>query len=233
MKTSGFKPFSNNIIYISVMDNNLEHNDWKDDAPHLARLPKVNPFAVPEQYFEGLSDKICAAVFVEDLKARAGFPESEVPEGYFEQLPDEISARITLDALQLPKQPGFTVPEGYFDRIQTSILDQVAQADAPEVKVRKLWPSKLTRYAAAACLALITGFAIYLNQDRITQPTEKVITTTAVNDDPMLWDIEEDLIMEQVGSEGSGFITNTSATSAELEDYIIDHYSQFEIAANL
>ena len=215
------------------MDNNLEHNDWKDDAPHLSRLPKVNPFAVPDQYFEGLSDKICTAVFVEDLKANAGFPESEVPEGYFEQLPDEINTRITLEALQLPKHSGFTVPEGYFDRTQRNILEQVSQATSPEVKVRKLWPSKLTKYAAAACLALITGFAIYLNQDTISAPTEKVTTTAVMNEDPMLWDIEEDLIMEQVESGSSGYITNTSASSAELEDYIIDHYSQFEIASNL
>jgi hypothetical protein len=233
MKTSNFKPFSNNSIYISVMDNNLEHTDWKDDAPHLARLPKVNPFAVPEQYFEGLSDKICAAVFVDELKATAGLPESEVPEGYFEQLPDEINARITLDALQLPKQPGFTVPDGYFDRMQASMLEQVSQAATPEVKVRKLWPSKLTRYAAAACLALITGFAVYLNQDSIFRPTEQVSNTAGLNEDPMLWDIDEDLIMEQMEGGNSGLITNTSASSAELEAYIINHYSQYDIASNL
>lgn len=215
------------------MDNNLEHNDWKDEAPHLSRLPKVNPFAVPEQYFEGLSDKICAAVFVDELKAKAGFPESEVPAGYFEQLPDEINAKITLDALRLPKDTGFTVPEGYFDRINTAILQTVSQAATPEVKVRKLWPSKLTRYAAAACLALITSFAVYLNQDRLFKPAEKVSNTAALNEDPMLWDIEEDLIMEQMESGSSGMITNTSATSAELEDYIINHYSQYEIASNL
>jgi len=215
------------------MDNNLEHNDWKDEAPHFSRLPKVNPFAVPDQYFEGLSDKICAAVFVDELKAKAGFPESEVPAGYFEQLPDEINAKITLDALQLPKQPGFTVPDGYFDRINATILEKVSQTTTPEVKVTKLWPSKLTRYAAAACLALITSFAVYLNQDKLFKPTEQVSNTAALNEDPMLWDIDEELIMEQMESGSSGITTNTSATSAELEDYIIDHYSQYEIASNL
>lgn len=215
------------------MDNNLEHNDWKDDAPHLSRLPKVNPFAVPEQYFEDLSDKIRAAVFIDELKEKAGFPASEVPVGYFEQLSDEINAKITLDALQLPKQPGFTAPEGYFDQMNTSILERVSPEATAEVKVRKLWPSKLTRYAAAACLALITSFAVYLNQEKIFQPAEKVNNTAGLNEDPMLWDIDEDLIMEQMESESSGFISNTSATSAELEDYIINHYSQHDIAANL
>ena len=215
------------------MDNNLEHNDWKDLAPNLSRLPKVNPFAVPEQYFDDLTERICASVFVEELKADAGVFEADVPEGYFESLQDEITAKITLDALNLPKQEGFAVPQRYFDKINDNILSKVSGSEASTPKVRKLWPNRMTRYAAAACLVLISGFAIYMNQDSLFDSTRESNTTVSVTEDPMLWDIDEQTIVDQMESGTKGNSTNTSATSAELEDYILNHYTQYEIASNL
>lgn len=220
------------------MDNNLAHNDWKDDAPHLARLPKVNPFTVPEQYFDTLSARINAAVFIDELKSKAGIATQDVPSGYFKQLEGDIYTRISLEVLNLPKEDGFAVPEGYFDQVSNNVLKKISQEQSETVKVRKLWPNTLSRYAAAACLALICGLAVYLNQDSLSNTTAKVNNTTVSNtasvaEDPMLWDIEEEVIMEQVDTRSSGYITNTSATSAELEDYILDHYTQYEIASNL
>jgi len=49
----------------------------------------------------------------------------------------------------------------------------------------------------------------------------------------MLWDIDEQTIMDEMESGTSENSTNTSATSAELEDYILNHYTQYEIASNL
>ncbi len=233
MKTSGFKPFDINFIYICVMDNNLEHNDWKDDESHLSRLPKVNPFAVPDQYFESLSDRISGALFVEELKSQAGFPASDVPEGYFEHLQDDIQAKITLDALNISKAPGFTVPEGYFDQSRSSILERISQENAASGKVIKLWPSKFTKYAAAACLVLISGMAVYLNQDRLFNSSSEVSNSVAATEDPMLWDIDEQTIKDQMEVEQAGFITNTSATAEDLESYILDHYTQHDITSNL
>jgi hypothetical protein len=233
MKTSDFKPLGSNSIYISEMDNNLEHNDWKDEAPNLSRLPKVNPFAVPEQYFDDLSERICASVFVDDLMAKTGVLEGDVPEGYFAQLQEEITAKITLESLNLPKQEGFAVPEGYFSKINESILNKVTQGEASTPKARKLWPNRMTQYAAAACLVLISGIAVYLNQDNLFHTTPQNNTTVSVTEDPMLWDIDEQTIMDQMETGSSGFISNTSATSAELESYILDNYSQYEIASNL
>jgi hypothetical protein len=37
------------------MENNLDHNEWMNEAPYLASLPKVSPFVVPDQYFESLT----------------------------------------------------------------------------------------------------------------------------------------------------------------------------------
>ncbi len=219
------------------MDNNLAHNDWKDDAPHLARLPKVNPFTVPEQYFDTLSERINAAIFIDDLKSKAAIHDQDVPSGYFEQLEADITTRISLEALNLPKQDGFAVPEDYFDQVSNNVLKKISQEQSEIVKVRKLWPNTLSRYAAAACLALICGLAVYLNQDSLSSTAGNVNNTVSntvlLVEDPMLWDIEEEVIMEQVDTRSSEYITNTSATSAELEDYILDHYTQYEIVSNL
>jgi hypothetical protein len=227
-----FKPFSNITINIRVMENNLNHNEWMHEAPYLASLPKVSPFVVPDQYFESLNDRISAAVFVEELKAKAGVFEAEVPEGYFENLSAEINSRISLEALDMPKQDGFAVPDGYFEQLQANILSNVDQQEAP-VKVVKLWSAKVAKYAAAASIVLISAFAIYFNQDKLGLKDAQIAKTSIVSDDPTLWDIDEDVIRDQMATDDSEQITNTSATSSELEDYIISHYSQSEIATNL
>lgn len=214
------------------MDKNLEHNEWMDEAPHLSRLPKVNPFAVPDQYFEGLSDRISAAVFVDDLKSKAGLITEEVPEGYFENLPAEINSRIALESLNLKQQDGFAVPEGYFEKLQADILLKVKE-ETWQPKVKKLWPASFAKYAVAASLVLVSAFALYFNQDKLTGINDQVTNTTAIAEDSSLWDIEEEVIMEQMETGSKDQVTNTSATSAELEDYIISHYTQNEIASNL
>jgi hypothetical protein len=169
---------------------------------------------------------------VDELKAKAGIFEAEVPEGYFDNLGAEINSRISLEALDMPKQDGFAVPNGYFEQLQANIVNKVAQEDAP-VKVVKLWPAKVAKYAAAASIVLISAFAIYFNQDKLGLESAQIAKTSVISDDPTLWDIDEDVIRDQMETDDSEQITNTSATSSELEDYIITHYSQSEIATNL
>ena len=197
-------------------------------------INKENPFKVPDQYFEGLSDRISAAVFVEDLKSKAGFFEADVPEGYFENLSDEINTRITLESLNLPKADGFTVPQGYFDKLQGNILSKVTESPAP-AKVVKLWPARFAKYAAAASLILVSAFAIYFNQDKLFRTSESVVKVSASPEDSALWDIDEQTIRDHmdIDIDDKEQITNTSASSTELEDYIISHYSQNEIATTL
>lgn len=218
---------------MSIMDNNLEHNEWMDEAPHLARLPKVNPFAVPDQYFEGLSDRISAAVFVDELKSKAGVFNAEAPEDYFENLPAEINTRIVLESLNLTKQDGYAVPEGYFEKLQASIVNKVDEEQAAQPKVKKLWTTGVAKYAVAASLVLVSAFALYFNQDKLFGTGDPVTTTAAVAEDSSLWDIDEDVIIDQMETGSTEKVTNTSATSAELEDYILSHYTQNEIASNL
>ena len=39
------------------MNENLENNDWINEAPTLAAMGKRNPFAVPDGYFESVEEQ--------------------------------------------------------------------------------------------------------------------------------------------------------------------------------
>lgn len=44
------------------MNLNTEHDNWKEIAPKLAKMDKLNPFTVPDGYFESLADRIQSRV---------------------------------------------------------------------------------------------------------------------------------------------------------------------------
>ena len=60
----------------------------------------------------------------------------------------------------------YTVPNGYFDDLQSAILARTTQAPLAKPKVNQLW----MRYAAAACITLIAGTFVYLNQNSAETP---------------------------------------------------------------
>jgi len=60
----------------------------------------------------------------------------------------------------------YTVPNGYFEDLQSAILARTTQAPLAKPKVIQLW----MRYAAAACITLVAGTFVYLNQDSAETP---------------------------------------------------------------
>ena len=173
------------------MDLTNRHEDWKDDAPNLAAMDVVNPFAVPDNYFENLKENITARVRIEPILSRNKF---EVPDGYFDMLEERIASAIWLDKLreevpldgfnvpegyfnslsesletritieQAETGSAFIVPEGYFDQLQNKILAKTVGANEvqPEAKVRRL-VSGWFKYAAAACITAVVATGVYLN----------------------------------------------------------------------
>ncbi|MBY0245817.1 MAG: hypothetical protein K2Q03_10210 [Sphingobacteriaceae bacterium] len=71
------------------MQNDLENNSWQNEFPTLAKMPKETPFAVPENYFESLTQRIKTDVSLAELKAK----DFTIPENYFEKLQSEIVAK--------------------------------------------------------------------------------------------------------------------------------------------
>jgi len=60
----------------------------------------------------------------------------------------------------------YSVPNGYFEDLQSAILARTTQAPIAKHKVIQLW----MRYAAAACITLVAGTFVYLNQETAETP---------------------------------------------------------------
>ena len=160
-----------------------KHTYQHSDTPgHLPEGLRVNPYTVPDGYFENLSQQTLR-------KCRDGEPAQGswgVPDGYFEQLTDSITAKIAEQKLKaLVSEPGFTVPDGYFEGLgqllaaEGKLRGKVAGAgftvpqgyfdtlpdrigeqtqQRPATPVRRMAPLRWVAYAAAS-IALVFGLA--------------------------------------------------------------------------
>ncbi|MEJ7560548.1 MAG: hypothetical protein WKF66_19720 [Pedobacter sp.] len=160
----------------------------------------------------------------EEAPTLSGMPARDVfsvPQNYFEELTANIEAKASIEKLKaLPDQEGFSVPEGYFDEMKKEIL---AKAQSP-TKVLKLWRSNMLKYASAACFLLVAGLGVYFNQE---QPQQTVNYTDIANEQ-MLFDIDEDVIIEHI--QGSNVtVPIVSSDQSELESYILNNFSTTEL----
>ncbi len=139
---------------MNTEDTNM---DWEKDAPLLASLKKNNPFKVPTNYFEDLEKRIQSEVFLDTLKLNSdGF---KTPTNYFEGLSQQIINQIKLQET-ISQDLGFDVPQNYFEDAKQITLKSVQVKRTGIAKVINL---SLIRYAAAACILMMTSFGIYFN----------------------------------------------------------------------
>ena len=209
---------------MNIKDEDIE---WREEAPILAALPRITPFRVPDNYFNDLTGQLNAVVFLNGLTEKDGYGFS-VPSDYFESLNAQIKSQIAIEQLKSnASTDGFKTPANYFDKLQTSILDQTVNAK-PAPKVVRFWNADIIRYAAAACFILLTATGLYLNQQSVSKAQAQ---STELASEVMLYDIDESVIIEHLKE--SQTATNTSASQAEMESYILDHYSSTDISNNL
>jgi uncharacterized protein YihD (DUF1040 family) len=134
--------------------------ELKAISPQLAALERVNPFTVPEGYFDGFAAGVLASVKEEETTLISSFsnePSFEVPQGYFDSLADNIIARIKAAENELaadelkklsPVLSGiqnsnvFEVPLGYFDGLADNIMAHIKaeQTETASDELRKLSP---------------------------------------------------------------------------------------------
>src|SRR5690606_13579337 len=103
-----------------MKENNTYHEGM--DGLNVPESCRLNPFVVPENYFDGLSSSIHAQVGLEKNVGveRHGFT---VPEDYFDLLNTRITAQIRLES-QLSKAEPWEVPAGYFAALTSNIQQQ-------------------------------------------------------------------------------------------------------------
>ena len=196
--------------------------EWEIEAPTLAALPRITPYRVPDNYFNDLKGQLNAVAFLNTITQKDGYGFT-VPVNYFEELNAQINSRIALEQF---KSVGFTTPSNYFDKLQASILDQTVNAKR-ETKVVRLWHTNLVRYATAACFILVAAAGLYVNE----QSKVKEAQSATFANETMLYDIDESVIIQHLTE--SQTATNTAASQAEMESYILEHYSSNDLSNNL
>ncbi len=204
--------------------NKKDNTNWELEAPTLASLPKKMPFKVPNGYFNNLTTQLNNAVFLENLAKKQNF---STPPNYFKELSTRIQSRIASNQItNLVKTEDFKTPVNYFESLQTNILNKTTN-QTKKAKIVRLWALSFTKYAAAACFILIifTTF-LYFN----TQKTASQNASTALTTEQLLYDIDENTIIEQVNLAQQ---TELQIPKAELETYILNHYNTTDLTTDL
>jgi len=214
------------------MNENIEDNDWKKDAPSLAAMGKNNPFTVPSNYFDSVEEIVHSKMFLDGLKEKAHNRDFAVPQDYFEDLTERIETNIRLT--ELPKAANtFAVPENYFDTLQNRISDRIA-VEAPQktAKIVPLWRRSLVKYASAACFVLIASFGAYFYQNSSSIPVAQT-QPADLSSEQMLYDIDESTIIEHLEAQNTTASKTTSASDTEMENYILSNFSSSDLTHEL
>lgn len=223
------------MYHISVMNENIENNDWINEAPGLAAMGKRNPFSVPDGYFENCDEAISSAVFLDGLKQKTSDNNFEVPQNYFEELTERIQTHIAL--AEMPKAENtFAVPENYFDTLQSRITDRIAASEPKkEAKIIPLWRRNIVKYASAACFVLMASFGVYFYQNGSTTTTVQQVQSAESVNEQMLYDIDESTIIDHLEAQNttSSNTKTTSASDTEMENYILSNFSSNDLSQEL
>ncbi|MCZ4245643.1 hypothetical protein [Pedobacter punctiformis] len=215
------------------MNENIENNDWINEAPALAAMSRRNPFCVPDGYFDNFGETIFSSIFVDGLKQKTDVNAFKVPQNYFEELTERIETKIALAAM--PKaESTFGVPENYFDTLQSRIAGKIeASEPKKEAKVVSLWSRNLVKYASAACFLLISSFGFYLYQNQGSSANQ--IQSAEFANEQMLYDIDESTIIDHLEAENTTKpdTKTTSASDTEMENYILSNFSSNDLAQEL
>lgn len=216
------------------MNENLENNDWKKDAPTLAAMVKRNPFTVPNNYFESAEEVTLSTSFLSGLKQKLSDNKGfDVPQNYFEDLTERIETNIRLSELPLQENT-FVVPDGYFDTLQSRITAKIAAAEPKKsAKIVPLWRSNIVKYASAACFVVMASVGAYFYQNN--SPAVPVAQTASADlpTDQLLYDIDESVIIEHLEAQNTATSKNISASDTEMENYILSNFSSSELTQAL
>lgn len=219
------------------MNENIENNEWINDAPTLAGMRQSNPFSVPDGYFENGEEDIFTSIYLDGLKQKTNNINFNVPENYFNELTERIETTIALREMVKADQP-FAVPSNYFDNLQSRINNKIAVAEPQkEAKVISLWNRNLVKYASAACFLLVASFGIYAYQNTNVNTSVPVSETKVadLSNEQLLYDIDESTIIEHLETQNSSIANSktTSASDTEMENYILSNFSSSDLSHEL
>ena len=152
-KLKGDKGFTVPENYFDKLSDNIQSRINIDNYVNN----EADGHAVPENYFDELSSNILSRVNIEAYVNNEADGHA-IPENYFADMEQQISARIAVEEA-LNEKESFTVPADYFEKLNKSILNKTVNQDLVKRKgvVRRMFASTAFKYAAAACLAVVVG----------------------------------------------------------------------------
>lgn len=193
-----------------------DYIDLEKEAPQLYAISKENTLKVPEGYFNALNSQILSQIALTDIKKEAIF---EVPENYFNQLERQILSQIKIDQL-IKKDDGFKVSENYFEESQQTIKSSTTALK----KSGKIINLNLIRYAAAACILLMTSVGIYVNIDRqqnVSYQLSKLPNEAIENYLLIHTDVNDlSIIIDNLDNKPIFPLTKDQLTNDQIKDYL-------------
>jgi hypothetical protein len=213
-------------------------NELKELSPLLAGMEKVNVFAIPEGYFDGVSAAVLIGVKEEEknsLPVFSGRLTFGVPGGYFESLAGNILAKIKdgevthRDELRelspmlysIQNENVYKAPKGYFDGIAETILERVQPYQAKEVSMRKR--DGFFKYAIAASVIVMMAFGIYKIDRNFPNNISMNSSLSASLLDPI---IQKGKNMDQAQFDE----TLNSLSTQEIASYLEKHNDEADVA---
>ena len=109
----------------------------------------------------------------------------------------------------------YTVPNGYFEDLKSAILTRTTQPPIAKPKVIQLW----MRYAAAACITLVAGTFVYLNQESAKTPNFDAIPDQEIVSYLQTHVDESDTELMLVNTEKL-HLEEKNISTQELENYV-------------
>lgn len=215
-------------------------------APSLAHLRNLNPYAVPDGYFDSLSDEVLTAITLFTLSA--GKSAYTVPDGYFDGLADTILTTIKAHESEesevnrelnhfapllttISKANVYSLPDDYFVTFSSNLSELQEEKAAPaEVVSITSNIRKLLHYAVAASVMLvITGTSyLYLKHNIKNNNAPSIEQRLAtLNEDDILsylkYDHQADDILPASNLQDNTIQTLLMDTpDEEIQNYLID-----------
>lgn len=149
-----------------MQNKEIEH-EWKKDAPSLAEMERENPFSVPLNYFEELSDKIKSNSIIEAARFEQE-KEFNLTPNYFSTLESKIKSKIE----DLDKEERFLHASSNLNVNKKNESDDKIVSLNKGSNIFKSW----IRYGVAASISIIFGTVVYLSikTDDINKQLTKV-----------------------------------------------------------
>ncbi len=107
------------------MKRDMENRDWLNDYMSLKQVNPFNPFTVPDDYFDSLTNRIISYSKLTEIKSVDPFIGFTLPENYFAELTGNIQSRIAVLNEVNNETAGFTISDDYFDTLEQQIKSRI------------------------------------------------------------------------------------------------------------